>query len=73
MALHKLVNGKRIDLSQEEEDQIKAEWAANEQRIRLKREEQQQKLEKKKALKSAIMEKMEMSEEDFDLLFNNRL
>lgn len=30
MALHKIINGKRVDLTSEEEESRKAEWAANE-------------------------------------------
>lgn len=29
MALHKMVNGKRVDLSPEEEAKVRAEWDAN--------------------------------------------
>lgn len=35
MALHKMVNGKRVDLSPEEEAKVRAEWDAN----RAKRQE----------------------------------
>lgn len=72
MALHKMVNGQKIELSAEEERNIIAEWAANEEKEVAAKEAHRQKMEKKQQIKQSMMEKLELSEEDFDLLFNFR-
>ena len=39
MALHKIENGIRVDLTPKEEEEIKAEWASNKIKLEARREE----------------------------------
>ena len=54
MALHKMVNGVKVDLTPEEEVSVKAEWEANKIKIAKKKEEK----EKRKAEKERVVEKL---------------
>lgn len=69
MALHKIVNGIRIELTEEEETATIAEWEANRLRVEAKRAE----LAKKEAVKKEAQEKLcalaGLTEEERLLLF----
>ena len=54
MVLHKIVNGKKVDLSAEEEKAILQEWDENKKRRELKLKE----MEAKKAEVEKVVEKM---------------
>ena len=69
MALHKIVNGIRIDCTPEEEAAILAEWEAN----RLESERRAQLRASREAMKKSAQEKLcnlaSLSEEEKALLF----
>ena len=57
MALHKIVNGVKIDLSPEEETALRAEWEAN----RIERERKRIEHEELKLKKEKIVDKLLIS------------
>lgn len=71
MALHKLVNGEKVNLTPEEEAKTRSEWAEN----KIKHEEQKVALAEKKAKKAVAMEKIYanagLTVEEKDLLKGN--
>jgi hypothetical protein len=68
MALHKIVNGKSINLKPEEEADILMRW----ENVRLKKEKHEKDLldmrSKKKNLLQSICQKLEISEEELSLV-----
>ena len=66
MTLHKIVNVKRIDLTPEEEKEIRKEWAKNEEKKKIQIEENM----KLKAEKERVVDKLlsNLTEEEKQLL-----
>jgi len=58
MALHKMVNGVRVDCTPEEEEQIKSEWAANTAKAQERIKEKKAKAAKEDKLKKSAMLKL---------------
>lgn len=58
MALHKMVNGVRVDLSPEEEAAVEAEWAANRLAAEAKIKDRRDKAAEKDRLKKSAMLKL---------------
>ena len=67
--MHKLVNGVKVELSVDEERQIKDEWAKNEQEIKLKEQEKILLEQKKEIAKSKVLQSCGLTEEEMKLLF----
>ena len=68
MALHKMVNGKKIDLTEEEEISLRAEWAANAIKANEERMLEKQNLERKQQIIKKLAEASGQSIEDIELL-----
>lgn len=66
--LHKMVNGKKVDLTEEEEIAIKAEWDANRLKKNAARLKAKADKEKREQLKSKLAEKLEIDVEEVELL-----
>ena len=66
--LHKMVNGKKVDLTEEEEIAIKAEWDANRLKQNAARLKAKADKEKREQLKSKLAEKLEIDVEEVELL-----
>lgn len=75
MALHKVVNGERVELSQEKEAQIRAEWAANRLRREQKLEVERLEKEKQGALlasgKKKLMD-MGLTDQEIEMMYRSR-
>jgi len=61
---HKMVNGVRIELTEEEKAQIKADWAEGRKRQEAKRAEH----EKRKEQRQKLLERLGITEEEAQLL-----
>lgn len=68
MKLHKMVNGKKIELSDEEEAKVRAEWAENAVKNEEKRQKRKSALEKQKMLKEKFASLMGCEVSDIDLM-----
>ena len=72
MALHRVVNGERVEIPLEEEVEIQAEWEKN----RLEKEQKKEDLAAKEKLRLDSMEKLRSSigltEEEANLLFGGK-
>ena len=68
MALHKMVNGVKIDLTPAEEKAILAEWSYNEMKEREAKEALANKERRKAELKSDVMAKLGLTEEEMNIL-----
>jgi len=65
--MHKMVNGVKIELSHEEEEKIKQEWALNEQKEIAQRREFLEKEQKKKACLEKIKSVVNLSDEEIEV------
>ena len=68
MALHRMVNGKKIDLTEEEEVSLRAEWAANAIKANEERMLEKQNLERKQQIIQKLAEASGQTVEDIELL-----
>lgn len=64
MALHKMVNGVRVDLTEEEEEAIRKEWAENEAKIQAKKEARGQEIAEKERVISKLLSGLTKEEAD---------
>lgn len=69
--MHKLVNGKRIELSQEEEKQVLEEWEQNKLRKKTKLEEHQRKKDAHEAVIQKMAQKLEVSVDEMKQTLKN--
>jgi len=58
MAMHKMVNGIKVDLSPEEEAAVEAEWAKNREAAKQKIAERNAKVAEQEKLKASAMAKL---------------
>ncbi len=66
--LHKMVNGEKIFLSEEEEKRIRAEWVENKAKAEIERQEMKAMQEKKRMLREKFASMMDITMEEFDLM-----
>ena len=66
--LHKMVNGVKVDLTEEEEAATRAEWDKNRKEINEERLARKAEEEKKQELKASLAKKLDISLEELDLL-----
>lgn len=68
MRLHKIVNGVKVDLTDEEETQIRAEWEANRIEEEKRRQDQKATLERASKLKEKICSALNITEDDLNII-----
>ena len=61
---HKIVNGKRIDLTEEEKAEIKADWEKGREKLQLRREAR----EARKNQRDLLLERLGITDEEARLL-----
>lgn len=66
--LHKMVNGVRVDLSEEEEAATRADWEKNRLELNEKRLEKKAKAEEKELAKAALAKKLGIEQSELELL-----
>lgn len=69
--MHKMVNGKRVDLTPEEEEKVKAEWAANRAKSAQKKAEKAAKIKqvhKKRESARAKLKQLGLDDEEIEAL-----
>ena len=71
MALHKMVNGIKIDLTPEEEKKIEAEWASNKIKYAALREERRIKKKEKERILNKLMSNL--TEEEREIIMPNMM
>ena len=68
MKLHKMVNGKKVELTDEEEAKVREEWTRNRAENEIKRQKMKSAKEKQLMLKQKLADLMQCPVEDIDLM-----
>lgn len=68
--LHRVVNGEIVYLTDEEETALRAEWAANEAAAIAEAEAKAQADALKQQQKQALLQRLQLTEEEFNLLIS---
>jgi len=68
MKLHKMVNGKKVMLSDEEEANVRKEWEENRKELEQKRQKHKSAVEKQGQLKQKLAKLMDVSVDDINLM-----
>ena len=66
--LHKMVNGKRVDLTEKEEEEVRAEWKENTEKSNEERLRKKVLAERKRELKLKLAENLGVDVSEIDLL-----
>jgi len=67
--MHKVVNGKKVELSEEEIKEVEADWAANEEYKKKKTAERERIKALKENAKLKILKSCQLEQEEIDVLF----
>lgn len=69
MRLHKMVNGKKVMLTDDEEAELRSEWTKAREEHEIKRKNDKRNKETRKLMRSKLAKLMQVTEEEVGLLF----
>lgn len=70
--MHKIVNGKKVDLTKDQADKIIEDWKKSALKVEDGKNKHRLELDKKNLLKTKISQQLSLSSEEVELLFKGK-